>query len=432
MSDALYLAWRYLVSAPARTWVLIFGSTVALFLPIFTGLAAARLQTTLLARAEASPILLGAAGGEFELTVASLYFRRPTDAGSGPGREADGGPAPVPFGLVGRVDEAGYGLAVPLHVGHSAGGAPVVGTVPEYFEKRGLEVERGRPVLSIGEVVAGAEVARQFRLQVGDRMRSDLSNLYDLAGAYPLLLEVVGILAPSDGPDDVVFFTGVETSWALDGLFHGHEAISEENALPGALSEGVASSRPGDSPALLAEPGNAAPGRSPAATDELENLEASAALFLFAEIDDRNRQSFHLHGDPDQAPLTSVLVFPNSRRDHDQLLGDFALEELYQAIRPVEVVGTLLELVLRLRRALGAYFALVAVATAAFVGLVLWLSTRLRRDELRLLERLGASRLTVATLLGTEMVLVLGAAALLTALGTWGGLAWLDAFLRGG
>ena len=149
---------------------------------------------------------------------------------------------------------------------------------------------------------------------------------------------------------------------------------------------------------------------------EGENLEATAAIFLFTDFSAQSPESFHLHGDPEDAPLTAVLVFPESQRSHDQLIGDFALEETLQAVRPTIIMRTVLGIVLRVREGLSIYFATVAVSTIAFFGLVLTLSLRLRRAEMRLMRRIGCSRSAIALIVGTEVVLVVVAAIGLTAL----------------
>ncbi|HEX2465746.1 MAG TPA: FtsX-like permease family protein [Thermoanaerobaculia bacterium] len=381
LRNALFLALRYLRSAPGRTAVLIAGTTVALFLPLFTWRAAALLERTLLLRAERSPILIGAKGNEFDLTLSSLYFR-------GQVRE------PIGARELDRVRRAGYGLCVPLYVAHSAGRAPIVGTGLEYFEARGLEPSSGRLPALLGEVVAGAEVADRMRLSVGDAVRSDLQNLYNISGGYPLLLDVVGILAPSGGPDDEAFFADVKTAWALDGLFHGHSEVTREQAID-----------------------------PQAAADE--NVEATTALFLFQEIDDTNRDSFHMHGDPGAAPLTSILVLPRDRKAHDLLLGDYALEQSVQAVQPIDVVRTVLGIVLRAREGLNAFFVIVALSTSAFFVLVISLSLRLRAREIALMRRIGSSRGAVATIVGAEIALVVAVAVALSGALTWGLLAVL-------
>ena len=122
---ALVLALRYLAAAPGQTAVLIMGIAIALFLPSFTIGAGQLAEGRLLARAEHTPIVLGHEGNEFDLVMSALYFR---------GQVRD----PIPHSAIAGVTEAEYGLALPLHVGHSAGGAPLVGTSLDYFEVRGL------------------------------------------------------------------------------------------------------------------------------------------------------------------------------------------------------------------------------------------------------------------------------------------------------
>lgn len=384
LRHALYLALRYLASSPGRSAVLVLGCSIALFLPLFTGLAADRIEGSLLARAESSPVLIGAKGDEFDLTMSALYFR-------GQVRES------VPFSSAEPVREAGYGLAVPLYVQHSIGGSPLVGTTLDYYTARGLEFWDGRKPALLGEVVAGSTAAEAFNLQVGDSVRSDLTNLYNIAGAYPILLDVVGILEPTGTPDDEAFFADVKTTWVLDGHLHGHEEVTAATALNGEQSG--------------------------------ENLEATAAIFMITEITDQNRASFHFHGDVGHLPVTSVLVFPDDQQDHDLLLGDYALHESQHAVRPVSVVREILGIVLRVRDALSATFGAVALSTLAFFGLVLSLSLRLRRDELTLMRRIGCSRGTIATMVGAEVLLVVMASAAVAGLSTFAGLAILDTLL---
>jgi putative ABC transport system permease protein len=353
LRHALYLAWRSLSAGPGRAAVVALGVAVALFLPVFTLTVGATAEDRLLARARSTPIVLGRPGDEFDLVMAALYFR-------GQVRE------PLPWSSVALVRERAYGQAVPLYLAHSAGGAPVVGTSLSYFEARGLAVRDGRLPAVLGEVVAGAGVAADFGLSPGDTVRSDLKNLYNLAGAYPLLLEVVGVLAPTGGPDDDAFFADVKTLWAIDGLIHGHAQVAGEG-----------------------------------------EVEADPGIFTFDRITPETRAGFHLHGDDGDWPVSAILVFPGDRRAHDELLGDAALEEDIQATRPEAVVQAILEMVLRLKALLSSWVGLVGASTAGFIGLTISLSLRLRQAEVVLLRRLGGSRWTVARILGAELAIVL-------------------------
>ena len=379
---SLFLARRHLLSAPGLAVVLILGTTVALFLPLFTYLAAERIEDRLLQRADSSPLLLGRKGNEFDLTMASLYFR---------GAVKD----PIPASRRDEIEARGYGLAVPLYVNHSSSGVPIVGTSIEYFDARGLRIAAGRRPGLLGELVAGAEIARNFKLEVGDRVRSDLTNLYNIAGAYPKLLEVVGILEPSGSPDDEVFFADVKTVWLLDGSLHGHQEVTPETALNPDAEEGT-------------------------------NLEATAALFMLTEITEANRTQFHFHGGQKDLPLSAVLVFPRNQKAHDQILGDYILEETLQAVEPVEVIRTILGIVLRVNEGLAVYFGLVAVSTAAFFFLVLTLTLRLRRDEITLMRRVGCSRFAIPTIVGAEVVLIVLLSIALAVLLSWLGIAVVE------
>ena len=73
--NAFLLAYRYLRFHPLRTLILIFGTAVTLFLPVFTYFGSSAIQESLLYRGKSSPILIGKKGNEFDLTMNSLYFR---------------------------------------------------------------------------------------------------------------------------------------------------------------------------------------------------------------------------------------------------------------------------------------------------------------------------------------------------------------------
>ena len=172
---------------------------------------------------------------------------------------------PVPMKLSEDVFAQSYGVAVPLYIKHTASGAPVVGTSMDYFGQRQLTIDSGRTFAILGEIVVGA-LAEMYGFSVGDTIRSDSQNLYNIAGSYPMMLTVVGVLKKNQSPDDNAIFADVKTIWALDGFFHGHEAVSADNSI---------NSEDTDS----------------------ENLEASAAIFMFQEFDPAKAQEFHMHGE---------------------------------------------------------------------------------------------------------------------------------------
>ena len=361
MYNAFLLAYRYLRFHPLRTLILIFGTAVTLFLPVFTYFGSSAIQESLLYRGKSSPILIGKKGNEFDLTMNSLYFR---------------GHIKDPLEFEEQKTASAYGLSVPIYVNHTISGTPLVGTSVGYFSARNLSIQSGRNYALLGEVVAGFQTAQLFHLKVGDKVRSDMQNLYNISGGYPMVLEVVGILNANDTSDDNAFFTDVKTTWALDGYMHGHEEVTRKEALNSEAEEG-------------------------------ENLEATAAIFMFPEITEENRNSFHLHGDIGELPISSVLLLPKNVEQHNIALGDYELRKDVQAVRPKIVVETILEILLGIQRALDAYFFVISFSTLSFFSLILYLSRQLRSTELEIMERMGASKTMIRWMFIAEVSIVL-------------------------
>ena len=74
----------------------------------------------LTARAQATPLLIGAKGSPLELVLNSLYFESDT-------------PAPMTYAEADRVDQSGLGRVIPLYTRFHAAKSPIVGTTLEYF-----------------------------------------------------------------------------------------------------------------------------------------------------------------------------------------------------------------------------------------------------------------------------------------------------------
>jgi putative ABC transport system permease protein len=342
-----------------------------MILPINTVVAVQILTEKLQQRGVETPILVGQKGDDFDLTMNALYFK---------GEIGD----PVSMTVYEQVNAMDAGVSVPLYIKHTASRTPIVGTNIDYLNARHLTIAQGRPFALLGEVIVGANVADDFQVQIGDTVRSDLQNLYNIAGAYPMNLKIVGILNSTGTVDDHGIFADVRTVWALDGLLHGHDKVNASNSLN--------------------------------ANQDSENLEATAAIFMFPELNDDNRSTFHLHGDESEMPLSSVLVFPKNQQSHDILLGHFALAEQVQAMKPSQVVDDILDIVLQIQQGLTVYFVALFISTAAFFVLVIALSLQLRRTELELIRRIGGSKATIRNMIAAELSLV-GVFALCTALG---------------
>jgi putative ABC transport system permease protein len=364
MKDSLYLAWRYLRHHRSKTLLLVLSLSVFLGLPLVMRAMSAVIQQSLMARAESTPLLLGKKGSSLDLVVEALYFQAK-------GVEA------LTAADASEVDDTGLAQAIPMRTGLLAQQFPLVGTSLDYFSFRGLRTADGRALATLGECVVGANVAAALDLRPGDSILTSPSTLFDLAGVYPLRLQVVGILRPSYGPDDRAVFVDVKTAWVAEGLGHGHQDIATAGA-----------------DVLLKRTDGAAT--------------ANAKLVQYNEITDANADTFHFHGDPASYPLSAVIVAPNDDKAGVLLRGRFVNDPARQLLRPAQVVEGLNAQIFRFERVLQIIVWTVGLATALMFILVMVLSWRLRAGELRTMTRLGCSRWKAVQIMGAEAFLMMG------------------------
>lgn len=120
------------------------------------------------------------------------------------------------------------GTAIPLSLGDSYGGYRIVGTTEDIFDLYGAELQEGELWKKPMEVVIGAAVAQDTRLQLGDTFNSshgfDLNEnlVHEDAGSF----KVVGILQASGAVTDQLILTPPESIWAVHD--HGAEEAHEE------------------------------------------------------------------------------------------------------------------------------------------------------------------------------------------------------------
>ena len=234
----------------------------------------------------------------------------------------------------------------------------------------------------------GATVAARAGIVVDERITTEPREMFDLAGAYPLRMRVVGVLEPTGGADDEAIFSSLETAWIVQGLAHGHDELEDA-----------------DDPELVM-------GRRDGV------VVGSAKVREFVEITDDNRDSFHFHGPPEERPVTAAILLPRDRKAGTILLGRADVGRLpMQVVRATEVIERLLVEVFRVRRILLAVLAAVAVATALLVAVVIALSIRIRATEIDTMNLIGAGRGRVAVILGTEVVILVGLAIAIAAAG---------------
>ena len=375
MSGALFLGWRYLAHHRFKSGILVASITLMLFLPAATRFLVEDSATALTARADHTPLILGALGSELELVLNSLYFHAES-------------PAQFDNRFFIEARSTGFATFIPIHSKFSAQGAPIVGTSLDYFDFRRLRVGRGRQLGLLGECIIGAKVAARLGLGPGNTIISSPESVFDIAGVYPLKMKIVGVLDPAGTADDDAVFVDVRTTWIIQGLGHGHSDLTKTGV-------GAVLSRRDDM------------------------ITANASLAHFAEITPENIASFHFHGSDQSFPLTSVIVVPPDQKNATLLLGRYQDNEVLQLVAPGKVLDDLLETVFTVQNYVILGLAILSLATVAVITLVFLLGQQLRKGEFHTLSRIGASRGYISVLIASEIGFIFWISAMLATGLTW-------------
>jgi len=365
MLDSLYIAWKYISYNKTKTAVLVACVTLIAFLPMALQLLLDESERQLMSRAVSTPLVIGAKGSALDLAMNTLYF-------------GDEVPELITMQASDRVAATDLALPIPLYVRFNVRGNPIVGTTLDYFEFRGMEVEIGRQMAVLGECVFGHKIAAKLGLKPGDHLVSSPENLFDLAGIYPLKMKIVGILKRSHSSDDLAVFVDLKTAWVIQGLGHGHQDVTKAT----------------DTSLILKR--------------TADNVAASAKLFHYQEITEKNIESFHFHGDLSNYPITAVIAVPADSKSGTILRGRYLTkDEAHQIVKPAEVIDGLLQNIFRIKNVLDAVIAVVALATLLAIVLVFALSLRLRQREIETIFRIGCRRMMIARLIAAEMVMII-------------------------
>ena len=368
------LAWRYLCKRRVQTVVMIVGVTLSLYLPIATHWLISAFDEAIGARAAATPMLVGSKGSRFDLALHGLYFR------SRVGGE-------VPYDEYTTLKATGLARTVPLYVRFTAGGQPVVGTNPRYFKLRKLRIVKGVSLTLFGDCILGAAAAAKLNLGPGDKLKTDRENLFDLAGDYPLQLNVKGVFDRMGSADDEAVFVSLKTSWIIAGIGHGHDKDDKTPA-------------------------------------------GSKLLKKHLEITPENIESFHFHGNPAEFPLTAISLVPRDEKSAALLLGRYRDHEVLQALKPPQVVAEMMSMVVRVRQFLDAHYALLASSTILLLAMIVVLSRRLRAREMETMFLLGCSRGVVLSLQVAELTIIFAASLIIALLSAWASVAWMHGYLN--
>ena len=243
--------------------------------------------------------------------------------------------------------------SIPIALGDSHRGFPVIGTSGAYFEHfrygsgRALELAQGQPFAGIFETVLGAEVARRLGYRLGESITlSHGSGELKVAEHGDKPFTVVGILAPTGTPVDHSVHVSLEAIEAIHLDWQG-----------GAPMPGVQ-----------------------IAAEHVQKFDLSPKTLTAALIGLKNRAAVfkvqrHINSYPDE-PLLAVLP-------------GVALDELWRVVALVE------------QALIGISVLVVAVGLAGLVAVIL-ASLGERRRELAVLRSVGAGPRHILALLALE------------------------------
>lgn len=372
MRDLFYLLLRYLLFYRAKIITLSLSLALVAAIPLGLSIVSSITNEHLQARAESTPLLLGSQGSKLDLVISALYF-------------SDQELPLLTYREIDTLQENRLLNVIPLYRKYRVKSSPIVGTTPDYFDFRDLQMQKGRHFVRIGECVLGSDAAKRLDVSVGDTIISSPDNVFDIAGTYPLKMDVVGVLEPAATADDNAVFTDIKTSWIIEGLAHGHDKL--EN----------------DPKSILKREG--------------ETLIANASLMQYNYITSDNMNAFHFHGKQSAFPVNAAIVLPQDHKSKTILMGRYMSEKPMQMlIEPHKIIRSLIDTVFDIKNLALVILMGILAATFAIAILVFILSVRLRRNELQTMLKIGASPFRVKMLLFGEIFSVLIIASLLVAI----------------
>ncbi|MDB4756575.1 ABC transporter permease [Mariniblastus sp.] len=374
MDSLIYLAGRYVIHHWFKSVILILCLTLSIFLPLAGRAVLKNLEDELQARANATPLVIGAKGSRFDLALHTLYF----DVQPG---------ETIPYSVNRFVIESEFAWAIPIYSRHvSQNRIPIVGTSLGYFEFRQLRLEEGSLFSRIGQCVIGSDVAKSSQKGVGDFLLTTPETDVNIAGINPIKMQITGVLTANGTSDDQAIFTDLKTTWIIDGLGHGHQDIEEE-----------------DNPNLFLDK-----------TDKMATVNKGVVPYI--EITDDNLGSFHFHGKLEDFPITAVICDPNNEKAATRLEGRINTLEKLQIVAPSSVIRNLMKKILQVKSLFDIATIAIFAVTTLFLVLNTLLSIRLRSREMMTMYKMGCGRFTIFGLYAWEYIIVLLASLLLALL----------------
>ncbi len=215
--NLLNLSWKNLTNKPLNMLLslVLFGLGVGLISLLLV--LNDQLQEKFEKNLAGVDLVIGAKGSPLQLILSSMYH---IDAPTGN----------IPIEAATPFLRDGHPIietAIPLSLGDSHRGFRVVGTEPEILDLYNASIAEGKMWEKTMEVVAGAAVADELELKIGDTFKSShgFDQNEDLIHEDAASFKVVGLLAPTGSVVDQLLLTRFSSPWAVHE--HGHEEEAE-------------------------------------------------------------------------------------------------------------------------------------------------------------------------------------------------------------
>ncbi|MFZ3589024.1 ABC transporter permease [Bacillus sp. DJP31] len=306
-------------------------------------------------------IVIGAEGSPTQLALNSImYLDVPTGN--------------IPYSLFEAMQKDERVLkAVPLALGDSYYGIPIVGTNLDYFQpfRKGLQerfsLSQGSWFAEPGEVVLGHNSAKHTKLSIGDTFVGNHGSEESGQVHEDFEYKVVGILSPTGSADDKGIFTPYESIWSVH-VDDEHEEHSEE--------EGKEESEHEEH------------------TEE-ENKEES----------EHDNEKEH---DEEGLEITAILIKPEQLGYVPALYEELNAQHEVQAVFPVKVFRQLLETFNYGKQMAILLVGVSIVLAGLFIVFAILSSVAQRKSEISILRSLGVSRTKIIYTIILESTIIIG------------------------
>ncbi|MGB0454739.1 MAG: ABC transporter permease [Bacteriovoracaceae bacterium] len=337
------LALKYALFYKSRSLVFIGILSIILALPFISEKLSRSLVENVDKRTTESPIVISSRAGKIRQSLSSLFFIT--------GQEA----YTLSYGTYEEILDKD-GIAIPLLVKHQTKYAPLVATEIDYFSFRELGLLNGNFFALPGDIVIGHTVANKNNIQIGDRLKVQSNDLYDITQSAPIDLKVVGILKRKNTPDDIAIYTSLQTIWVLEGHLHSHSEKDDYK------------------------------------TDNENETKYSKSLTIKQKVTDENFLDFHFHDEISALPITHIIFRGNTHKSEVLLMNELNQKESLMAFRPEDSMNHVVDILLSLENFFATYHLFWSLCSITMFLLIFGLMIQSREEEFQILIALGASR----------------------------------------